>query len=748
MKYCLLMIAFLITTSTVLSQESGNYYWYNGEKKYLDLKTDEHFILLDQFIDVNTLIAEFNIESDRIGEIKKANIGSYMVPRQSGIEFNNKDYHFLIISGEENNINLNSPKISYHAPFFKSKSGERVGLSNLFYVRLHREGDIKILEELAEQYHVDILGNNYYMPLWYTLASNRSSSGNALEMANIFYESGYFKAAHPDFIFFNMINSSTVSDPFFLDQWNLNNTGQYGVGIHGADIQMINAWEITEGREEIITAVNDRGISKIHPDLPNIHPVSFDAEGGVGEPEPQSSNDDPPPSVVRGPHGTAVAGIIGAMANNEEGIAGIAPNGMLMSISSNMETSFDGVMKFASAIEFAWENGASIINNSWSFHPEFALDCMDEAINNAINHGRNGLGTVLIFSTGNNDGNLRWPSNNPDVIAVGASSMCDERKSPTSCDTESAWGSNFGTGLDVVAPGVLIPTTDNAFEGYNDEIDPIEIHIINNGTLVSEDYENTSYTIWFHGTSAAAPHVAGIASLMLSINDDLTYDEVRYIIESSAEKVGGYTYTMGAGARPDLTWNEEMGYGRVNAYRALIGTIENHGATLGIEKPLVTLPLFEDMDFHEDVYLASGSTLTIEARENPVTLTSNSGSVTIGKPATGTTQAKPLAGGGDDSGGDVDEIGSETPQKIALSANYPNPFNPVTTIRYELPVNSNVRLEVYDILGRRVAVLVEGLIESGAHEVAFDASNLASGVYLYRLSTADFVQTRQMVLVK
>lgn len=88
------------------------------------------------------------------------------------------------------------------------------------------------------------------------------------------------------------------------------------------------------------------------------------------------------------------------------------------------------------------------------------------------------------------------------------------------------------------------------------------------------------------------------------------------------------------------------------------------------------------------------------------------------------------------------------PVQYSLEQNYPNPFNPVTAISFRLPVSGDVKLEVFDILGRRVAVLVDGIIEAGVHEAAFDASNLASGVYLYRLSTTDFVQTRQMVLVK
>jgi len=85
---------------------------------------------------------------------------------------------------------------------------------------------------------------------------------------------------------------------------------------------------------------------------------------------------------------------------------------------------------------------------------------------------------------------------------------------------------------------------------------------------------------------------------------------------------------------------------------------------------------------------------------------------------------------------------------VQLFQNYPNPFNPVTVIGYQLPVQSQVRLEVFDMLGRRIAVLVDEPQAHGTYSAEFDASNLASGVYLYRLQTGEAVQTRQMVLVK
>jgi hypothetical protein len=90
----------------------------------------------------------------------------------------------------------------------------------------------------------------------------------------------------------------------------------------------------------------------------------------------------------------------------------------------------------------------------------------------------------------------------------------------------------------------------------------------------------------------------------------------------------------------------------------------------------------------------------------------------------------------------------DIPLVFGLSQNYPNPFNPSTTIKYELPKSSVVTLSVYDILGREVSVLVNERRDAGVHEVKFDASGLASGVYFYRLRGEDFVATRRLMLLK
>ena len=88
------------------------------------------------------------------------------------------------------------------------------------------------------------------------------------------------------------------------------------------------------------------------------------------------------------------------------------------------------------------------------------------------------------------------------------------------------------------------------------------------------------------------------------------------------------------------------------------------------------------------------------------------------------------------------------PAEFSLSQNVPNPFNPITTIEFELPKTSEVGLKVFNILGEEVATLVSDRLSAGSYSYEWDASNLASGVYLYRLQVGDYVKIRKMVLIR
>jgi photosystem II stability/assembly factor-like uncharacterized protein len=96
----------------------------------------------------------------------------------------------------------------------------------------------------------------------------------------------------------------------------------------------------------------------------------------------------------------------------------------------------------------------------------------------------------------------------------------------------------------------------------------------------------------------------------------------------------------------------------------------------------------------------------------------------------------------------VSPEGRELPDEYGLSPNYPNPFNPSTTIKYELPKSSVVRVSLFDMLGREIAVLVDETRNAGTYEVQFEGEGLSSGVYFYQLRAGDFVSTKRMSLVK
>ncbi|MGH2575519.1 MAG: Omp28-related outer membrane protein, partial [Ignavibacteria bacterium] len=91
---------------------------------------------------------------------------------------------------------------------------------------------------------------------------------------------------------------------------------------------------------------------------------------------------------------------------------------------------------------------------------------------------------------------------------------------------------------------------------------------------------------------------------------------------------------------------------------------------------------------------------------------------------------------------------NEIPRVYSLSQNYPNPFNPTTNIKFSLPKDGNASLKVYDMLGNEVASFVDGFLKAGVYNAEFDGANFSSGVYLYKLVSKDFVDTKKMILIK
>jgi len=528
--FTLLLSLFMILG---ISAQSRYFYYYQGKKYFL--QADKSSIA----ISTRTADASKTLKT-KTPVVENFTRNSLVAADRKSLE-NNRTFYAEIESDAatdekyaadiaEKNAN---PEVLIASPCFISAEGQKMGMSNNFYVKLKSKNDVGLLRELAAKNKVTVLGYNEYMPLWYTVEVTKNSvRASAMDMANLFFETGKFEIAEPEFMYHNL---EATADPYFPNQWSLKNTGQYGAAYAGIDIKAEQAWTLSTGAN-VKTAIFDHGFEMNHPDLAaNVFGTGYDAQTNTS------------PSVVRGDHGTACAGITGAVQNNNLGVSGVAPNTRLISISINL-TFADTPQQLANGFNWATTNGVDVISNSWGGYAPSAI--IENGITNALVNGRAGKGMVVVFAAGNeNNTNIRYPGGwDPRILVVGALSPCGERKSPTSCDGEG-WGSCYGTQLDIMAPGVKMATTDR--QGSN-------------------GYDSSNYTQTFNGTSSACPVIAGVAALILSANPCLTGQQVRDIIEQTAQKVRTdlYAYASASG-RANGTWHTQMGYGLVNAYAAV-----------------------------------------------------------------------------------------------------------------------------------------------------------------------------------
>lgn len=450
------------------------------------------------------------------------------------------------------------PFITFVHPGVIGLNNKLVSYGDAFIVKVKPGVTQQQFTLLLAKYHCSIIRRSTGDKNTYLLSAGRQNNYDALAAANLFYETGSFVYAQPDFVTHNGL--ATPNDPLYSLQWAHHNTGsaEQHNGTPGADMKVDSAWQITKGDAAIKIAVIDTGVDTAQADLKKNIIQGYDCVSLTANP-----GDGAPRNLANG-HGTGCAGIIGAVANNNIGVAGIAPGCKIMPVNIVDEfNNFAGDFSIASGIDYSWQNGADVLSNSWyTGTPSAAID---DAIHRAATQGRGGKGCIIFFAAGNDNAGISYPAFNPEVIAVGASSMCNKRKTPNSCDGEYWWGSSYGNGLDVMAPGVLIPTTDiSGSNGYN----------TTNGS--AGDYHLT-----FNGTSAAAPHAASVAALVLSVNKTLTGKEVRAIIENNCTKGGDYVYTVTQG-NFNGTWNSEMGYGIVNAYKSVLAAQSKTYCSAGI----------------------------------------------------------------------------------------------------------------------------------------------------------------------
>jgi thermitase len=364
-----------------------------------------------------------------------------------------------------------------------------------------------------------------------------------LEEIISFYENtGLFEYVEPNYTGKGSGVLNTIpNDSEYSNQWGLKNDGTFSnaPSVSGADIEMELAWDIETGDPNMIVAIIDTGLRLAHPEFSgrlwnNVNEVAdgtdTDNNGFIDDLVAgwDFINSDNDPTDDHG-HGTNVAGIALASGNNTIGYAGVNWNAKVMICKALNENNSGSYAAMAEAIYYAVDNGAKVINMSigGSGNSTTLSDAIDYCYDN---------GVVLVACMMNfNNSVTYYPAGYNKTIAVGATNPDDTRSNPFFWSTTS--GSNFGSHIDLVAPG-------NYMYGLSDTSD-------------------TYYGSYWGGTSQASPLVAGVVSLLLSQNPALTFEEIRTILrESSEDQVGDPSEDING-------FDTYYGYGRLNAKNAL-----------------------------------------------------------------------------------------------------------------------------------------------------------------------------------
>jgi len=209
---------------------------------------------------------------------------------------------------------------------YRYNGSHAMGIMDDFVVRLKGSTSYEQLKKLAEKNACRIGKKNQFVDNQYTLHVSKTSELNAMQMANKFYETKLFKFSESEFV---VLNAAQSNDLLFYDQWGLKNTGQSG-GTTGIDINAEQAWSITTGSSSIKIAIIDNGVSLTHEDLQANLLAGYDATGN-GSWGGNNNGDT---------HGTMVAGVAGAIQNNNKGISGVAPNCKIIPIRAYLGTAF------------------------------------------------------------------------------------------------------------------------------------------------------------------------------------------------------------------------------------------------------------------------------------------------------------------------------------------------------------------------------------------------------------------------
>ena len=468
----------------------------------------------------------------------------------------------ISFSESETNINTNSSLFSKNKFFVKTgkelRISEATGKISLFT-------GIKSLDEKINKFGINnieklfnlnkgnpYLYSKYGMERIYVFNLDTNNYCNIEDIVKEFNKDNYVEFSEPDFIGMsagvkesmrNFVNENiNPNDEMFYKQWYLSNFGSVdpasgGSAKVGADIKIINTWDIESGNEEVIVAILDSGIRDEHPDLKDRIWINKEEIPGNGIDDDYNgypddykgwdfAYDDRRPEDGFG-HGTNIATVIGASTDNVIGFAGVDKKCRLMNCKNLNADNTGEYSWWAESIKYAVDNGADIINMSEGG------DDYSRVLETAVKYATDSDVLVVSAMMNKGDGRDYYPASFEGVMAVGATDTDDSRCKRFSWGGGSCWGNH----ISVVAPG-------NKIYGL--------------------DYENDqNYEVYWSGTSQSTAIVSGIASLLKAQKITRTSIDLKRIIRLSSKDLVGDPQEDRPG------WDKFYGYGRVDSYAAI-----------------------------------------------------------------------------------------------------------------------------------------------------------------------------------